>query len=418
MPEKRTQNPFEDLDHQEASGQRTAPPDEELPQYTPPSDARHAPLQGKIRETPTPASEASRELEPSGPSGHNSPQPPSQGGYYPPGEPYPPQQQPQYGYPPPGPQYPQQGAPQYGQYGPAQGEPYPPQQGPPYGYPPGPGGYPHQDGMQQYGGYPPAGPGDMYPPQGGMPGMMPGMMPVDPSMLNPNRPVAIPQVGMEKESPFLRAYAPYLMKYRVPKEMFLAFLDKLNAAMKSSPPMQVLDLTGGVLQSVPILFPLHWLGSIVSGAANKGSQGLTKSRADSVVKQANKEMFGPLGLKVEIARLKALARVAKIPILDSDGRVNTKAPVIQQLGEFTLHGTEVEDEANFQRQRVELFRPWIADLEIDSDNPLKKNKSRLTRYNKSVKNYYEGARDLAKTDPDLYKSLWLVIREIDSTNPN
>ncbi|KAJ5634067.1 hypothetical protein N7528_001909 [Penicillium herquei] len=284
--------------------------------------------------------------------------------------------------------------------------------------PPGPGGYPPQDGMQQYGGYPPAGPGDPYPPQGGMPGMMPGMMPIDPSMLNPNRPVAIPQVGMEKESPFLRAYAPYLMKYHMPREMFLTFLDKLNAAMKSSPPMQVLDLTGGVLQSVPILFPLHWLGSIVSGAANKGSQGLTKSRADSVVKQANKEMFGPLGLKVEIARLKALARVAKMPILDSDGRVNTKAPIIQQLGEFTLHGTEVEDEANFQRQRVELFRPWIADLEIDSDNPLKKNKSRLTRYNKSVKNYYEGNRDSARNDPDLYKALWLVIREIDSKNPN
>ncbi|KAJ5724421.1 hypothetical protein N7493_006149 [Penicillium malachiteum] len=99
MSEKRTQNPFEDLDHQtqEASGQRTTPPDEELPQYTPPSDARHAPLQGKIRENPTPPSEASRELETSGPSGHTSPQPPSQGGYYPPVA--------------PGPQYSPQGTP-------------------------------------------------------------------------------------------------------------------------------------------------------------------------------------------------------------------------------------------------------------------------------------------------------------------
>ncbi|CAG8093871.1 unnamed protein product [Penicillium salamii] len=247
------------------------------------------------------------------------------------------------------------------------------------------------------------------------------------------RPIAIPAIASPSDSPFIRAYPPILQSHNLPKESFLNFLDQLNKDIASSPPLQVLDATGGILNSVPILFPLHWIGSAVSGLANLGSQGMSKSRTDSSLKTANRDIFGPRGLKVEVAKLDALAHLANIPILDSQGKISRQSPLFLQLQDEPVEATDERHELELELQRkIRTLQPWIADLEIEVV-PWS-SKSKLTRFNAALKKRndpkeYErrGRRerrerrgrdgsDNTEVSPDdqesFRKALWLVIREI------
>ncbi|PLB46486.1 hypothetical protein P170DRAFT_217005 [Aspergillus steynii IBT 23096] len=237
-----------------------------------------------------------------------------------------------------------------------------------------------------------------------------------------NKPIAIPAVGPSSNSAFTRAYAPILTDYNLPRESFLSFLDQLNKVVAASPPLQVLDATGGILQSVPILFPLHWIGSAVSGLANLGSQGVSKSRTDSAIRQANKDIFGPRGLKVEIAKLDALAHVANIPILDSQGKVSRQTPLLQRLlNESGDYMRENIQDLDLQQRRVKILQPWIADLELEI-LPWT-TKSKLTRFNAALKKrnnppQAESSADARspaeEEETGLRKALWLIIRPLDA----
>lgn len=244
-----------------------------------------------------------------------------------------------------------------------------------------------------------------------------------PPILNQKRPIAIPAIDSANASPFLRAYAPILETCNLPKESFYTFLDQLNDVVTTSPPMQVLDATGGILKSVPILFPLHWIGSAVSGLANLGGHGISKSRSDSALKQANKEIFGPRGLKAEIAKLDAVAHIANIPILDSQGKVNRQAPLIRQLNDLSYPAPDESHELDLQQKRLRVLQPWIADLSVDT-LPWT-SKSKLHRFNAALKkrNNPEGGEssrrrdqksgEQEEDDSGFRKLLWLVIREAE-----
>ncbi|KGO77504.1 hypothetical protein PITC_037480 [Penicillium italicum] len=264
---------------------------------------------------------------------------------------------------------------------------------------------------------------------------------------NSHKPIAIPALTSSSDSPFLRAYPPILKNHQLPKESFFNFLDQLNKDIAASPPLQVLDATGGILKSVPILFPLHWIGNAVSGLANLGSQGMSKSRTDSSIKQANRDIFGPRGLRVEIAKLDALAHIANFPMLDSQGKINRQAPLFQQLqyeASMANAGTDErqQQELNLQ-QRIVTLQPWIAELEFDV-LPWS-SKTKLTRLNASLKKYNDsldeerGAwgrrriisrrrlgrqsmdrpgdvyfQDTQQEEAHFKKALWLVIREVET----
>ncbi|CAG8904022.1 unnamed protein product [Penicillium egyptiacum] len=246
-----------------------------------------------------------------------------------------------------------------------------------------------------------------------------------------HKPIAIPAISSSSDSPFIRAYPPILKNHQLPKESFLTFLDQLNKDIAASPPLQVLDATGGILKSVPILFPLHWIGTAVSGLANLSSQGMSKSRTDSSIKQANKDIFGPRGLRVEIAKLDALAHVAKLPILDSQGKINRQASLFLQLqNEASMSRAETDErqqqELNLQR-RIATLQPWIAELEFEI-LPWS-SKSKLTRFNALLKKYNEprdqemrdmGRRgvvynqEIKQEENPFKKALWLVIRDVEN----
>lgn len=241
--------------------------------------------------------------------------------------------------------------------------------------------------------------------------------------------IAIPAIDpYSSHSPFLRAFPPVLhQSHNLPRESFLPFLENLNKVIADSPPLEVLDITGGILQSVPILFPLHWIGSAVSELAQRGSSGVAKSRTDSMLKQANREIFGPRNLRIEIGRLDALAHIAQLPILGPSGRsIDSSAPVMQQLitidAAVNQQSRDVQESARLEavQQQLSILQPWIAELEVDALPCAAQSK--LTRFNTSIKKYTIDSRRVPSSqnqDPGqlkpgeqgVRKGLWLIIRE-------
>ncbi|KAJ6184373.1 hypothetical protein N7519_005674 [Penicillium mononematosum] len=235
------------------------------------------------------------------------------------------------------------------------------------------------------------------------PSTQPSRLPVQqaPSQSS-HKPIAIPAITSSSDSPFIRAYPPVLRNHQLPKESFLTFLDQLNKDIVAT----------------------------VSGLASLGSQGMSKSRTDSSVKQANKDIFGPRGLRVEIGKLDALAHVAKLPILDSQGKINRQAPLFLQLqNEASMANAEIDErqqqELNLQR-RIATLQPWIAELEFEI-LPWS-SKSKLTRFNASLKKYNEPRdqetrnrgrpsvvynQEIKQEEDPFRKALWLVIREVE-----
>lgn len=165
---------------------------------------------------------------------------------------------------------------------------------------------------------------------------------------------------------------------------------------------------------------------------------MSKSRTDSSIKTANRDIFNPRGLKVEIAKLDALAHLARIPILDSNGKINRQAPLLLQLqlGLGVAADERQETELEIQR-KIQTLQPWIADLEFEV-LPWS-SKSKLTRLNAALKKMND-PKDSARKERAVYggsyrrergmygtsydseerpeptesvrKALWLVIREI------
>lgn len=236
-----------------------------------------------------------------------------------------------------------------------------------------------------------------------------------------NKPIAIPAIALSFDSPFIRAYAPTLAAHKLPKESFLSFLDQLNKIISGSPPLQVLDATGGILQQVPILFPIRWLGATVSRIANLGSQGVSKSRTDSYIRQANQDIFGPRGLKVEITKLDALAYIASLPILDSRGKVNRQSALFQRLVTETGGMSQEVQDVDVRQRQIKILQPWIAELQFEV-LPWT-SKSKLTRFNAALKKRNAPLESSAMRsqdaesndgDKETRQCLWLVIRPVNA----
>ncbi|CAH0039012.1 unnamed protein product [Clonostachys rhizophaga] len=189
---------------------------------------------------------------------------------------------------------------------------------------------------------------------------------------DPRKIIAIPATTAKLGSPFLRAYPPSLGHVHVSKNLFLGFIDQLNRASVASPPVQVVGLVGNLVGMVP-LATAQIVGTAVNTAATLTTVVVSKGRTEMVLRQANHEIFNPRGLKAYIAKLDALARVAKIPILDVDGNIDNKSnilPPVQGMGGSII---------GVQERRIAALGPWIAPLDIESIPPVEKPTNPLSR---------------------------------------
>ncbi|KAJ7147158.1 hypothetical protein C8R43DRAFT_1012152 [Mycena crocata] len=119
-------------------------------------------------------------------------------------------------------------------------------------------------------------------------------------------PFCTPQIAMSFDSPFARGYSPILQSSaNISQEQLLGFLDGLNLAMTSSPPLRVVNLAGKVIGFVPY----HWAmiaGALMQTAAQTGNHILSKTLTDRYLRAANLRLFKPRGLVVRLCTSAAM----------------------------------------------------------------------------------------------------------------
>ena len=238
------------------------------------------------------------------------------------------------------------------------------------------------------------------------------------------KPIAIPATTSELGSPFLRCYAPILAHYDLPRDIFLRHLDNLNRVAVANPPLQILNVSSQLVGFVP-LATAQIVSAAVSTAAQVGTYGVSKGRTEMYLRELNKDVFGPRGLKVEIATLKAVAELANMPILTPDGKLDKKIPM---LGELEAHELQT---TSSQQRRLDVLRPWIEDLEVDGqtqlenvhvpDSRLSKVTATISERNRlkgeqkmikeRVKSQQENEKELAKVQKDFDKEMKKLERE-------
>lgn len=168
--------------------------------------------------------------------------------------------------------------------------------------------------------------------------------------------IAIPSATSARESPFLRAYPPSLASYSISASEFLQFVDTLNHVSEKSPPLQVLSAAGDIVGLVPEP-TAQIVGTAINLGAEVGSAALTYGRSEMELRKANKELFGPRGLKVEIAKLDAVARLTGMPILDTNGKFNKNVALLKPID-----GSDMD--ISMHSRRLDAMHPWIAPLEV------------------------------------------------------
>ncbi|KAH8807964.1 hypothetical protein F5884DRAFT_790593 [Xylogone sp. PMI_703] len=127
------------------------------------------------------------------------------------------------------------------------------------------------------------------------------------------QPVAIPQIGPGMGVPFARAYSPYLEALGISISEFMDFIDHLNVVATASPPLQVLNLAGGIIGAVPH----HWAavaGNVLSISAQLGTAAVSKGRTELYLRDMNARLFNPRGLQVNLATTEAMMVKCKIPV--------------------------------------------------------------------------------------------------------
>ena len=169
------------------------------------------------------------------------------------------------------------------------------------------------------------------------------------------RPRDSPTLG----SPFLRAYAPILSSYGISSPTFFNFLDNLNRISVANPPLQILGLAGNIVGFLPV-HTAQLVGLGVQVASKAATVAVSKGRTEQFLQQANKELFGPAGLEVEIAKLDALAKLARMPILNAEGKVDKHASILEPL---RLDG-DVHDDVSGQQRRLNTLAPCIERLDL------------------------------------------------------
>lgn len=180
------------------------------------------------------------------------------------------------------------------------------------------------------------------------------------------KPVAIPALDADVGSPFLWAYAPVLGRsHGLPRAQFLEFLDALNRVVVPNPPLQALGLVGTVVGFVPMPHA-QLIGMGISAGVRMATRVASTGATELFLRSANAETFAPRGLKVEIARLDAVARLAGMPILDPRGQIDRSAMILGPI-EGLVDGSSlgILEEVSVQQRRLNALRPWIAKLKAE-----------------------------------------------------
>ncbi|KLO04618.1 hypothetical protein SCHPADRAFT_947574 [Schizopora paradoxa] len=150
-----------------------------------------------------------------------------------------------------------------------------------------------------------------------------------------SQPFCLPQSGGGFDTPFARGYGPALYQLGISQNTFLDFVDGLNMAMISSPPLQVVDMAGMLIGFVP-----HWTfavaGAALQTSAQVGMHVVSKTLSDRYLQAANARLFAPLGLRARLCKTPALRVLVNHPEARSEEPSKLKK-FGQSAGDIILH---------------------------------------------------------------------------------
>lgn len=161
-------------------------------------------------------------------------------------------------------------------------------------------------------------------------------------------PIVIPQTTPGAGNPFTRAYSPALSGTNISPSTFLTFLDTLNVCYAQTPPLQVLDLAGGIVGMVPHHIPAL-VGSSLQTTAKIANAVTSKTRVASLLKTANAEIFAPEGLKVEVLDTDKLKQKLGL---------DATKPLLSDLEDKDM-------QVSVRDRRLQALEPHIAPLVFD-----------------------------------------------------
>ncbi|KAM0444416.1 hypothetical protein ACHAPV_006750 [Trichoderma viride] len=190
---------------------------------------------------------------------------------------------------------------------------------------------------------------------------------VSASLFSLSKPIAIPATSADLGSAFLRAYPPVLEDVNISRNEFLEFLDHLNRAIVASPGLRALSIASDAAGFVPE--PTAQIVSTAAGiTATIGTIAMSKIRSEMVIRQANKDIFFPRGLEVKIAKLKYVAKLANMPILNEKGGIDKQSPVLEPL-QVLAESNELRT-ISAQQRRLRALETWISPLTIEELPPV------------------------------------------------
>ncbi|KAJ7021593.1 hypothetical protein C8F04DRAFT_1049641 [Mycena alexandri] len=148
-------------------------------------------------------------------------------------------------------------------------------------------------------------------------------------------PFCSPQIADSFDAPFARGYNTALHdSVGISQDQLLAFIDGLNLAMTSSPPLRVVNLAGMVIGFIPY----HWAmiaGTAIQTVAGTGAHILSKTLTDRYLRAANSRLFKPKGLS---ARLCTPAAMQQLVMRTGSGAgPSTMTKIGRGVGTLFLH---------------------------------------------------------------------------------
>ncbi|EKG14694.1 hypothetical protein MPH_08167 [Macrophomina phaseolina MS6] len=185
------------------------------------------------------------------------------------------------------------------------------------------------------------------------------------------RPVVIPQVSniyLKSFSPFSRAYAPALADLPDPisQPEFLAFVDGLNGVFVSNTFSQL----GWLITIVPIVVPVlivQIIGGLFHVLSSISSFVTTFIRTKLYISRANRELFGPRGLRCEILSTKKMIKaVGALDVSENGGKL--KLPIPSELEELEYYDGSTEMAAaaeDPQARRARAVQGYVMPLSWD-----------------------------------------------------
>lgn len=175
-----------------------------------------------------------------------------------------------------------------------------------------------------------------------------------------SKPIAIPATNSEPGSPFLRAYPVELLDFGLSREAFLEFVDHLNRVIVLNPVVVGVGMVGDVVSFIPE--PTAALTGTVVGAVSTGvALGSSYLQMELLLRNINREIFNPIGLKVKVIKTNQVAKLAGMPILNIEGKIRKDVTILDPT-----EACNELDSPTAQLRRVRALAPWTSPLEIDA----------------------------------------------------